>query len=338
MNLLRFLALILFALCGLANAPARAQGVIPIALSQVMNINGQPLPGALLYIYQAGTVATFQNAFSDPGLSLPLSNPLVADQFGRLPMFYLANGSVHVRLTDPNGLVLFDYPSMLVIGASGGSSSGGTVDPTSIASTGDVKFRPTSETLSGWVKINGLTLGSATSGATGRANADTQTLFVYLWNNCTNAHCAVIGGRGATGLADFNANKQITLPDWRARMPVGLDDMGRTAAGILQAANVTSPGDTTTTPGATGGEANHTVTLAQLPAAPPAGSIGGTQAFTSVARQLGPGDNIQAAAGGSFQFSTLTVSGSSFTLPNLGSGGTMNVMNTFMLGTWFMKL
>ena len=27
------------------------------------------------------------------------------DATGRLPMFYLANGSVHVRLTDPTGVV-----------------------------------------------------------------------------------------------------------------------------------------------------------------------------------------------------------------------------------------
>jgi len=52
-------------LCGLAS-PVKAQGVIPIALQQLISGNGQPLSGALLYIYQAGTVATPRNAFSDP--------------------------------------------------------------------------------------------------------------------------------------------------------------------------------------------------------------------------------------------------------------------------------
>jgi hypothetical protein len=108
----RLLLLALAILCGLAS-PVKGQGVIPIALQQVVSANGQPLSGALLYIYQTGTVATPQNAFSDPGLTIPLSNPLVADSTVRLPMFYLTNGSVHVRLTDSGGVVIFDYASML---------------------------------------------------------------------------------------------------------------------------------------------------------------------------------------------------------------------------------
>jgi hypothetical protein len=36
----------------------------------------------------------------------------------------------------------------------------------------------TSEVVTGWVKLNATTIGSATSGATQRANSDTQNLFV----------------------------------------------------------------------------------------------------------------------------------------------------------------
>jgi hypothetical protein len=43
----------------------------------------------------------------------------------------------------------------------------------------------------------------------------------------------VIGGRGSTSLADWNANKQMTLPDGRGVVLAGLDDMGNTAAGRL---------------------------------------------------------------------------------------------------------
>jgi hypothetical protein len=78
----RQMMLAALALCALTQ-PAKAQGVIPIALQQVINANGQPIAGALLYIYQAGTVATPQNAFADPGLTIRLSNPLVADATGR---------------------------------------------------------------------------------------------------------------------------------------------------------------------------------------------------------------------------------------------------------------
>jgi hypothetical protein len=316
---------------------AAAQGVIPIALQQVMNANGQPMIGALLYIYQAGTVATPQNVFSDPGLTLPLPNPLSADATGRLPMFYLASGSVHVRLTDPTGVVIFDYPSMLVIGASGGSSSGGSVDPTTIASTGDIKFRATGESLVGWVKMNGLTIGSASSGATGRANADTQNLFVYLWNNCTNVHCPVAGGRGTAALSDFNANKQMTLPDWRARMPVGLDDMGNTPAGILQALNVTSAGDGVTTPGATGGQAVHIQTVAEMATHNHTITDPGHSHTITYAPVTGSsGNGAQLNEGGSTAQTNVATTG--ITINSAGSSTPFNVMSSFMLGTWFMKL
>jgi hypothetical protein len=320
----------------------KAQGVIPIALQQVISANGQPLSGALLYIYQAGTVATPQNAFSDPGLTIPLSNPLVADSTGRLPMFYLANGSVHVRLTDAGGVVIFDYPSMLVIGASGGSSSGGTVDPTTIASTGDVKFRPTGESLAGWVKMNGLTIGNATSGASGRAAADTQNLFIYLWGVCPQTHCPVSsGGRGTSALADYSANKTLQVPDWRARMPFGLDDMGNTAAGILKALNVTSVGDTVTTPGATGGEAVHTQTPAEIAAHTHANTLTDPGHFHGITLATGGGVSTQIGPGtGGPQNQNTATAFTGITINNASAGSStpFNVMAPFMLGTWYMKL
>jgi hypothetical protein len=266
----------LLGLIGIASAPALAQGSLSIALQQQMaytncaaftNSCGTPLSGGFLYFYQVGTVGTIQQSFQDTGLTLVNPWPLVLDSNGRIPNFYLANGSVHVRLTDANGVVQFDIPSMLVVGASSGSGGGGSVDPTTIASTGAIQMRLTSEFLPGWVKLNGQTIGSATSGATQRANADTQALFVYEWTNCPDAHCPVLGGRGASGLADFNANKQITLFDMRGRGLAGLDDMGNSAAGRIFAQNVTSGGgDTVTTPNATGGEARHTLLLAELAA------------------------------------------------------------------------
>ena len=79
---------------------AVAQGIIPVALAQQVNGNGQPLTGALLYTYVVGTVATPQNTYQDSGLSILNPWPLVADANGRIPMFYLANGAVHARLTD----------------------------------------------------------------------------------------------------------------------------------------------------------------------------------------------------------------------------------------------
>jgi hypothetical protein len=337
---LRIIALI----CGLSAPAAWAQGTIPLSLVQQFNVNGQPLAGCLVYFYVAGTVATPQNSFQDFGLTQANPNPLTCDQSGRVPLFWLANGLIHVRLTDASGVVQLDT-TMQVLGPSsgGGGGGGGTIDPTTIFTTGDIKFRPTSETLSGWVKMNGLTIGSATSGATGRANADTQNLFVYLWSNCHL--CTVGGGKGASGLADFNANKQITVPDWRARGPAGLDDMGNTAAGILQSKNVTSAGDGVTTPGATGGEAVHTLLLAEAPTGQFTFNFndpGHVHAQNSATLYNDSNPSMQNAIGGNANSNAhntqSATTGITASITDHAGGGNHNVMSPMMLGTWFEKL
>jgi len=78
--------------------------------------------------------------------------------------------------------------------------------------TGRVRESYDPVAAAGWVLLNDGTIGSATSGATTRANADTATLFTLLWNNISNSWCAVSGGRGASAAADFAANKTIALP------------------------------------------------------------------------------------------------------------------------------
>lgn len=345
--------LIIGALALLLPSLASAQGTLPVALQQQFsftncatftNACGTPLIGGLLYFYQVGTVATQQDSFQDTGLTLKNPWPLVLDSNGRVPNFYLANGSVHVRLTDAAGVVQFDIPSALVIGPSAGGGGGGSVDPTTIAGTGDFKWRPTTEFVTGWVKANAQTIGAALSGATQRANADTQALFVYLWTNCPDTHCPVGGGRGGAGLADFNANKAIALPDCRGRLcGVGLDDMGNTAAGRIFASNVTSGGgDTTTTAGASGGEALHTMTLAELVQhnhniTDP----GHNHALTnnlSVVHNRGINQNQLGNALGDVADLTIASATTGITINNAGSTTPFNNMQPFVLGTWYIKL
>lgn len=85
----------------------------------------------------------------------------------------------------------------------------------------------------GWVRCNGRTIGNASSGATERANADTENLFTHLWNNHADSVLAVSGGRGASAAADYAANKTIALFDIRSAAVIGTDDMGNSAAGRL---------------------------------------------------------------------------------------------------------
>lgn len=318
-------------------------GTVPLALAQQIDSSGQPLAGALLYIFQAGTVATLQNSYQDFGLTILNPNPLEADQTGRIPMFWLADGLIHVRLVDSSGVVVLDE-TMQVLGPSsggGGGGGGGGVDPTAVFSTGDFKFRPTTETLAGWVKANAQTIGSATSGATQRANADTLNLFSYLWNNYANSKCPVSGGRGANAATDFAANKTIGLPDWRSKGPAGLDDMGNAPAGIIQASNVTSGGgDGPTTPAAFGGEANHTLVLGEGPRGQfsmnDPGHLHQIQ-FNVVQYQAGA-NSIQILQGGGPDETPVTSSTTGITLTDNTGGGAHQTMSPFVLGTWFVKL
>lgn len=81
-----------------------------------------------------------------------------------------------------------------------------------VPTTGDVQ--PTFKTVAKptWVMMNDGSIGNAASGGTTRANADTEALFTLLWNNIINTWAPVSGGRGASAVADFAANKTLTLP------------------------------------------------------------------------------------------------------------------------------
>lgn len=245
----------------MAALPAFAAGTITMSLTQRFdNSTHLPLSGGLIYFIQAGTTATPQNAYQDSALTIPYANPLTLDSGGNIPQLFFADGVVKVRLTNSLGVQQLVQDNIQVTGASSGGGGGGTVDPTTIAATGDLKAAYGTSVLSGWVRANGRTIGSATSGATELASATTQSLFVYLWG--ADPSLAVSGGRGVSGAADFAANKTIALPDWRGRTIAGLDDMGNSAAGLLTS---TYFGTSAIVLGATGGGESLQLTLGQLP-------------------------------------------------------------------------
>ncbi len=212
--------------------------IFGLALSQQFDDNGDPLAGCKLYIYDAGT-STPAVAYEDFGLTvgLELSHPMVADSAGRIPQFWLADGSYRVRLVDADGNEIFDMSSVTALGASSGSvSTGSGVSDTALIQTGDFIWNPVSGTRTGFVRANGRTIGSSSSGGTERASSDCEDLFLFLWNNFSNSDCAVSGGRGGSAAADWAANKTIATLSMRGRCPYGLDDMGNSAASIISGA------------------------------------------------------------------------------------------------------
>jgi hypothetical protein len=128
-----------------------------------------------------------------------------------------------------------------------------------VPTTGDVKptFKAVADAT--WVMMDDGTIGAAASGATTRANADTEALFTLLWNNIINTWAPVSGGRGASAAADFAANKTLTLPKALGRaLAVGGAGAGLTARAL---------GENLGTESIAGGvSGDHTLTIAEIPA------------------------------------------------------------------------
>ena len=252
-------------------APALGYGTIPYSLTQQFGTDGKPLSGGKLYLIQAGTTATPQNCYQDAGLTIAWPNPITLDSAGRVPQLFCADGSIKVRLTNAAGVNQVSADNILVVGPSGGGGGGSSVDATTILATGDFKMVYGTGNLTGFVRCNGRTIGSATSGASERANADTSSLYSYLWS--ADANLSVSTGRGASAAADFAANKTLALPDCRGRNLTSLGDMGNSATSIYTS---TYAGCTVTTLGATCGTQAQALATPNLPPYTPSGSISGT--------------------------------------------------------------
>lgn len=268
-SMLKKLLISLAILAGLA-APVYGAGTVPgFSLTPQFDTTGKVAPGCKLYTIAAGTTSTPQTVYQDTALTIPHPYPVPCDATGRLPQWFAADGQVKLRLTTASGTQIFVGDNLLVIGPSsgGGGGGGGSVDPTTILATGDMKLVYSTGSLTGFVRANGRTIGSASSGATERANADTSALFSFLWN--ADANLAVSGGRGANAAADFAANKTIALPDSRGRAIAGLDDMGNSAASRL---NLSFFGCNTTTLGCAGGSETKTLAAANIPSITSTGS------------------------------------------------------------------
>ncbi|WJR67230.1 hypothetical protein QTA58_00200 [Neorhizobium sp. CSC1952] len=232
-------------------------GFWPQSFSQMNDLNGKPIVGAKAFFYEGGTTTPI-SVFRDYGLLTPHPNPLSTDGFGRFPAVYMdeEDGFYRVRVTTSGGVILYDADQIPIIGPteSGGGSPPAPVDPNAIYKTGDLKVRYGEGFLEGYVRSNGRSIGTATSGATERANSDCQALYEFLWN--ADPNLVVAGGRGGSAAADWGANKPLELPDFRGKAIVGLDDMGNIAAGILNAATVL---------GWRGGSETHTLVVDEMP-------------------------------------------------------------------------
>lgn len=108
----------------------------------------------------------------------------------------------------------------------------------------------------GWVLGSGRTIGNALSNATERANSDCKALFFLLHGDYSDGElpiytsAGVLSARGGSPQADWDANKQLQVPDSRDRTSVGRGDMGGAPVNRI---TVAKSGVDTTKLGATGG-------------------------------------------------------------------------------------
>lgn len=196
--------------------------------------NGDPYVGALVEFFDAETT-TPQVVYTDSSLSIPAGeSDRTANASGRFRALFLnpTPGNYRVRVTDEDDTLIEDVDGISVPqNADYTPPDGGETSPELLFTTGMLQHYYGATAPAGWVRANGRTLGSATSGATERANADAEDLFLLLW--AQDSALSVSGGRGGTAAGDWAANKTIALPDLRGRALVGLDDMGSTAAGVI---------------------------------------------------------------------------------------------------------
>lgn len=299
---------------------------------QESDLNGKPIVKAKAFFYLGGTTTPIE-VFRDYSLTNPHPNPLEADGYGRWPSVFMdeADGFYDFRLTSPGGSLLYTATQVPIIGpvGSGGDTPVAPIDPDGVATTGDMKARYGTGFLSGWVRANARTIGSATSGASERAADDCQNLYLWLWSE--DPTLVVLGGRGGSAAADWAANKPLTLPDYRGRTFVGLDTMGNTAAGVIPAATAVGWGD---------GEASHKLTIEEMPShnhTGVTGSSGGDSInvpFDFEGLNVGGGGALVARPGNT----SVGQPAHTHTIPSQGGGANHNNLQPSRASTIYIRL
>jgi microcystin-dependent protein len=203
-------------------------------------------------------------------------------------------------------------------------------------STGDLK--PTLKTVAdtGFVMCDDGTIGSAISGASSRANADTQALFTLLFNNITDTFSPIFtsGGGATTRAAQTNAASA-----WAANCRISIT---KTLGRVLGAAGSGS-GLTARGLGQTLGEETHLLTIAEIPAHTHANTLtdpGHTHPFPgsqSPSQQFSP--TIQSVQLGASGFNiTSNTTGITINNASIGGGTAHNVMQPSLFVNWMVKL
>ncbi len=110
--------------------------MFPFSGQVILDLNGDPVSGAKLNIYDAGTMDA-HDVWTDAAVSVPGANPIVANSTGVVPLRYLGTGAWKVTFTDSDDVALTNYDTLdSVPGAIDHSSYlTGTVSPSRATSS-----------------------------------------------------------------------------------------------------------------------------------------------------------------------------------------------------------
>ncbi|EMF80888.1 hypothetical protein LEP1GSC188_3130 [Leptospira weilii serovar Topaz str. LT2116] len=200
---------------------------------------------------------------------------------------------------------------------SGGSSSGGF-------DVGDVKTSARNTAPSGWLTMNGQTIGNTGSEANNVGSAF-QNLFILLWNDWSNTVLPIQTStgtattRGASAVADWNAGKRLPIPNIAGRTAIGVG-----AATGLTARNL----------GEGIGEEAHTLTIPELPNHDHGGGVHNHPIYRANFTMSGGGISI--AVGYSSTSTTVTRNSSAIITPQ-GGGLPHNNMQPSLVLNYFIK-
>jgi microcystin-dependent protein len=181
---------------------------------------------------------------------------------------------------------------------------------------------------------NGCTIGDESSGATGRANSDTIDLFKVLWKSANNGgqiklydSTGAAVSKGTDAATDFAAHKQVSLPNRRDRVGIGIDTMGGTSAGVV--ANPSAK-----ILGGTGGEESHQPVISEM-AIHRHMHVGGPARYGLTSTGDPNGDQLATANGDAPYWSDTC--GASQSISDTGGGQPFNIMQPWIACNYIMR-
>lgn len=284
------------------SAMAQTAGLMPMAVQQFFDANGNPLASGTVTTYVVGST-TFKTTWRDSSETIPNTNPIVLDAGGKAIIY--GDGNYRQLVKDRNGNIIWDAVTS-AFGTGGATQIGdgtavGTVLPWSglIAPTryvfayGQELSRTTYSFLYSAIILS--TSVVCTNGSpilTGLSDTSQIPIGLPVEATCIAAGSLVTAKTGSTVTVSNNASITVSttarffpwgngngtttfnVPDLRGRVIAGRDNLGGTAASRLTTFFNANGGSGL---GLSGGGQSSTLISSNLPAYTPAGTIISTQ-------------------------------------------------------------